>query len=347
MLGPSLSVKGGISSLERMIDEQNFEDVNLEILPTMHDRSLIGRFSHWLIRLITWPLRSIFHRPDIVHIHFSHGASTVRKTALLWLWKISGSKVILHSHSSSFQSFFPKLPSPLRWFISFSFRKADMLIVLSESWKSYYSLTMRIPESRINILSTPVMLPSRESNIKVKNTVFFSGRIGVRKGTFDLIEAWNLLPEEITNEYNLIISGDGEINKARRLAASCKNPHSIEVVGWVSEDRFSSILQSCKIYVLPSRNEGLPMGLIEAMSHSKAVITTPVGGIPELINHGQNGILVEPGNIEQIKNSLQNLISNPSEVERLSINSRKSVEPLSMDIYKENLLSLWKEVLGC
>ena len=345
MLGPALSVKGGISSLERMIDDQIFEDVNLEILPTMHDRSLIGRFSHWSARLVTWPLRSIFYRPDIVHIHFSHGASTARKIGLLWLWKISRSKVILHSHSSSFMDFFPKLPRLLRWIISFSFRSADMLIVLSESWKNYYSSTMQIPESKINILNTPVQLPEKYMMAKSSNTVFFSGRVGERKGTFDLIEAWDLLPEEITNEYKLIISGDGEINKARSLASSSKNPNSIEVVGWVSEDRFQSILKSCKIYILPSKNEGLPMGLIEAMSHSKAVITTPVGGIPELINNGQNGILVEPGNIEQIRRSLQNLISDPTEITRLSRNARKSVEPLSMEIYNEKLQMLWKEVV--
>jgi len=346
MLGPALSVKGGISSLERMIDDQIFEDVKLEILPTMHDRSLIGRFRHWLARIVTWPLRSICYRPDIVHIHFSHGASTARKVGLFWLWKISMRKVILHSHSSSFKDFFPKMPRPVRWIISASFRNADMLIVLSESWKNYYSSTMKISESKIKILNTPVILPEKDMMAKSSNTVFFSGRIGERKGTFELIEAWNLLPEKITNEYKLIISGDGEVNKARSLASSSKNPASIEVVGWVSEDRFQSILKSCKIYILPSKNEGLPMGLIEAMSHSKAVITTPVGGIPELINDGENGILVEPGNIKQIGSALQNLISDPNEITRLSRNARESVEPLSMEIYKEKLHMLWKELVG-
>ena len=71
--------------------------------------------------------------------------------------------------------------------------------------------------------------------------------------------------------------------------------------GWVTGDKKIEYLNWADIYILPSYNEGLPIAILEAMSYSHPIISTPVGGIPEVVKDHQNGILVEPGNLEQIK----------------------------------------------
>ena len=346
MLGPALYVKGGISALEKMIIPFSDSEVSIEMLPTMHDLSLLGRFRHFGARIFSWPVRSVYRRPDIVHIHMSHGLSTLRKLLLLRLWKISRVPVILHMHSSSFTDFFNRSPRILRWWISRGFYKADRVICLSESWKNYYSSITDAPEGNFLIMPNPAPLPTvgKETEQTAKQTVLFSGRVGSRKGTFDLIEAWSKLPLETLRKSSLIIAGDGDITAVRKLTESLSESCDINVVGWVSDEKLRDLFRKSSIYVLPSRAEGVPIGIMEAMSYGSAIITTPVGGIPELISDGQNGIFVKPGSVAEITRALQKLITDEKLRFQLSSEAMKTAESRGINNYMENLKRIWRSI---
>jgi len=348
MIGPHLKVKGGISSLEKMIMENyNEPGVKLEMAPSMNDFWILGRITHFFVLIFSLPLRFLFNKPDLVHIHFSHSMSTWRKQILLRLWKLLRVPVIMHSHSSQFAQFYPKLPKFLQYFVSKGLQKADRMIVLSESWKEFYVSKCGVNPSNIFILPTPSLLPNL-SDIKnnSNNLVLFSGRIGERKGTFDLINAWSKLPESILSVSKLIITGDGKINEAKKLVNKLSLNSSVRVTGWLPEYEFKKYLEDCSIYVLPSNNEGLPMGLIEAMAYQKAVITTPVGGIPELIINGNNGLLVNPGDINELSKAIEKLIINKELRQVLASNARISVEPMGFKNYSNKILSIWKGTIN-
>ena len=251
--------------------------------------------------------------------------------------------MFLHAHSSDYKEYFPKLPGPLRWFVARSIRKSDLLIVLSESWKDFYVNELGVNREKVKVLPNPIKLPMLSQNKSNQPiSVLFSGRIGKRKGTFDLLLAWSRIDPSIRSRATLTITGDGEISKARRLVKELSISDSVNVRGWIPLEELESLFSKSSIYVLTSRNEGLPMGLLEAMSHSSAVITSPVGGIPELIDDGINGILVDPGDIDSIIDSLENLISDDENRNRLSLNARKSVEPLDIENYNSEIVKLWK-----
>jgi glycosyltransferase involved in cell wall biosynthesis len=82
----------------------------------------------------------------------------------------------------------------------------------------------------------------------------------------------------------------------------------VEVLGWINVHEKEELLRKADMLVLPSYHEGLPMAILEAMNFSLPVISTYVGGIPELIQHGENGYLIEPGDIEGLTKSLEILI---------------------------------------
>jgi glycosyltransferase involved in cell wall biosynthesis len=105
------------------------------------------------------------------------------------------------------------------------------------------------------------------------------------------------------------------------------------------------MLAKADVFVLPSYNEGLPMALLEAMSWGLPVITTPVGGIPEVVSNTQNGLLVTPGDIQQLSEAMQSLIK--EEKLRLSLGSaaRISVAPLDVKDYFGSLKSIYHSVL--
>ena len=87
------------------------------------------------------------------------------------------------------------------------------------------------------------------------------------------------------------------------------------------------------------------MAMIEAMSFGLSVITTPVGGIPELITHGNNGILIEPGNIQELSSAMQSLIANENIRDSLGIKAEQSVASLDIEKYCLSLKSVYQEVV--
>ncbi len=84
------------------------------------------------------------------------------------------------------------------------------------------------------------------------------------------------------------------------------------------------------MFILPSYNEGLPLAILEAMGWSLPIISTPVGGIPELVISHKNGLLVTPGNIKQLSSAMELLIENENLRLFLGSNARKNVEPLDI-----------------
>jgi glycosyltransferase involved in cell wall biosynthesis len=113
--------------------------------------------------------------------------------------------------------------------------------------------------------------------------------------------------------------------------------------GWLSREEAAQALASASIFVLPSYAEGLPMALLEAMSYALPVVTTPVGGIPGVIRHGENGLLVDPGDIQGITAALASLLQDPAERTRLGTATRRTIEQhFSQDVAIDQLARLYE-----
>ena len=343
MIGPRLDVKGGISSLCNLIIDENKGDNEIIFKPSMNDRSLPGRITHFLARIVSFPYERLVIRPDLVHIHFSHSLSTWRKSLLLLIWRISGTRVVMHAHSSDYKEYFPSLPWLLRKFVLRTIGRADGLVVLSESWKEFYSSILDFNRDKIFVMETPVQKLSITEN--KEKIVLFSGRIGERKGAFRLLEAWSAIPSQTRSGWELILTGDGRVKKARRILEELSITDSASVKGWVEDQTLDNLMSKCSIFVLPSQNEGLPMSLLQAMSSGCAVITSPVGGIPEVVKDRDNGILVDPDDIESLSQSLTLLIEDSKLRERLSSKAVNSTRSLSIETYVPKMKKIWDSLI--
>jgi glycosyltransferase involved in cell wall biosynthesis len=98
------------------------------------------------------------------------------------------------------------------------------------------------------------------------------------------------------------------------------------------------------VFALPSRAEGVPMALLEAMAHGLPSITTPVGGIPDVFRDGQHGMLVRPGDVEQIRAALAHFISD--EAARLSAGRRAHEHARQFDVhvYARRLADIYRRI---
>ncbi len=345
MLGPSFEARGGMTSVSKVILSHDFADFEVEHLPTMHDNSILGRLNHWAARIVSWPFRSVYKRPNVVHIHFAERLSIWRKLSLMLLWRISRVPVVLHSHGADTMDLYPKMWRVSKFLFKRFLRGSKKLIVLSESWKDFYVREVGLSEGMVEVLENPVILPDmfRTGDCE-KITILYSGRIGRRKGAFDLIEAWRKIGSTNKERAELIIIGDGKIEEARKMVDEFGLEESCKVLGWVSEEEKNSILSSSRIFILPSFNEGLPMSLLEAMSYALAPIITPVGGIPNIIEEGVNGTFVVPGDADSIAVKLERMISDQEMAKVIGDNARNSVHSLGIDEYGPKLERIWSNV---
>lgn len=347
MLGPSLDEKGGIGSVENLIFNKAPTEVQIQHISTHDEGSIIHRLLvfGWALRQFLWKLLS--GEADLVHIHLADKGSALRKAILVLMALVFRKPVIVHAHGSEFHLFYAELPQWIKQLLSWTFRQCTRFIVLSESWKDFYMSSCRLTAEQVvvlhNSVEIPPNVPARIGSNKID--FVFLGRIGQRKGVFDLLRAFASLSPKHRERAALTLAGHGEVEQARSLAESLNLIAHVTIPGWLDSSQRNELLSKADVFVLPSYNEGLPMALLEAMSWGLPVITTPVGGVPELVSQTETGLLVNPGNIQQLVEAMQSLIENESM--RLSMGSaaRKRITPLNIKNYCRSLLCIYHSAL--
>jgi glycosyltransferase involved in cell wall biosynthesis len=144
----------------------------------------------------------------------------------------------------------------------------------------------------------------------------------------------------------LIIGGNGEIQHLLDLINKHHIEDIVEFLGWISSNEKADVLNNADVYILPSYHEGLPISILESMSYGKAVISTKVGGIPEIVRNNENGLLINPGDLEAIKQSLNFFLENPRKIKEYgNISEQKVQKYLPHSVLKE-LEEIYKSVLS-
>lgn len=343
-LGPALAVRGGVSSVERLICDYLPQYVSMRHVATMDESSFIGRARVFAraVRELHGELASL--DPVIVHLHFASRGSTLRKMILAEMVLRAGRPLVLHAHGAEFDEFHRRLPSALRRKVNRTLQQANVVIALSTQWRDFFIEECELSTSSVTVLPNPVRWnpepPNRAGRTRVQ---FLSlGRHSGRKGSYDLVNAFAALPRSLRARSRLVLAGDGDVEGVRRLAAPLGD--SVRVLSWVDAAERNRLLESSDVFVLPSRAEGLPMALLEAMASGLAVIVTPVGGIPDAVTAGVEGVFVEPGRVEQLTAAMARMLTDESE--RLAHGRRAHARARQFDVqtYARRLGDLYQRI---
>jgi glycosyltransferase involved in cell wall biosynthesis len=155
-----------------------------------------------------------------------------------------------------------------------------------------------------------------------KNVVGFISRLTREKGTADFVGAIPAIARE-NSDVAFFIGGSGEL--AKWVNAECEQikTHGVDVSvsGWIDDD-LPDRLNELKLLVLPTRTDAFPTILVEAMACGTPVLATSVGGIPDLIEEGETGFLLESGQTESIAQTVSKVLALPdAELERVATNA--------------------------
>jgi glycosyltransferase involved in cell wall biosynthesis len=144
------------------------------------------------------------------------------------------------------------------------------------------------------------------------------------KGLQYLIEAASLIPDA-QRKLRFVIVGDGDCLQELEGLVHKKGLEDIfQFVGFHAN--VSQYLKTFDIFVLPSLSEGLSSAILEAMATSLPIVATEVGGIPELVKSGDNGLLVAPADPVSLARAIQHLADHPDQSQRMGMRGRERVE---------------------
>lgn len=309
-VGPSLKEQGGVVTvINSILNLDMKENVEFNTLSTFTNNKKMKAFIKSILKYLKI---CIFNKPDIIHIHMASGGSFYRKSIFVLISRLFNVKIIVHLHGARFREFYSAMNGIVKRYCRYIMNKTDKLIILTEEWRKFAEVIVK-DKRKIALVSNFVQVPEKikrnTKNEEVK--ILFLGRLGKRKGTYLLIKAAKIIKEK-NIKFKMILAGDGEIDKCKKRISDSNLENEIEVLGWIDSEEREKYLRECDILALPSYFESFGMSLIEGMSYSMPVIATKAGAMPYVVENEKDGILIKPGNYEELAEVLIELIENRS-----------------------------------
>lgn len=206
-----------------------------------------------------------------------------------------------------------------------------------------------ITSKKIPVIPFSTPIREKPGTVSDDKVIIFVGRAVQRKGVDYLIKAFALIKDEIP--HRLVIVGDGpERPSWEKLARDVDKSNRIEFTGWITDRELSDRYRTSSFFVLPAvydkhgDTEGLGVVMIEAMSYTKPVIASNVGGIADVVEDGVNGILVPTGNVAILAQAMKKLATDKALCLKMGTAAKKIVdERFNWDKITERMIALYEE----
>lgn len=349
MIVPSFEAKGGITTVVNGYPGSELEKhFQMRYIETYCDGSkwkklgkAIGAYLEFLKVLLT-------DKPDLLHIHAAFGASFYRKVPFIYLAGFLRIPVIIHVHCSEMDRFYFNTTKCRQKFIRLTFKRCVRIISLSERLKE--ELSQIAPKEKIEVITNYGMLQGNLTGAaeRTGKHVLFLGFLSELKGCLDIPEIVAKVKREI-GDVQVTLAGTGTAEAVAQIhnkAEQFSTAKNIVMPGWVRGSEKAQLLRISDVFVLPSYTEALPMSILEAMGYGLPVVSTTVGGIPQLVEHGVNGYLYEPGDVDGFAEGILRLLRDPELRDRMGKAGYDRVkECFSFEAHTEKIIQLYDKVI--
>jgi glycosyltransferase involved in cell wall biosynthesis len=343
----SLDTRGGVASYVRTLGRSPLAETwSVRHLVTHRDGSVLGKIAVFARAAVEFGVILVIDRPDVVHLHMSSYGSFVRKAILAACARLFRIPVVLHVHGSEFHMFFEHSPRALQAWMRWTLNGAAAVLALGDRWAD--RLRRIAPGAAVVVVPNAIALvgPAEEPAEGQPVHVVFLGEIGDRKGTFTLLEAWAKVTVNADGWARLTVAGDGEVERAEQRIAELELASSVDLRRWLGPAEVAELLRSAQLLCLPSRDEGQPMAVLEAMANGLCVVATDVGGIPELLAE-DSGVLLSPDDVDALAAALRRLIENPAERARIGARALDRVRTtFDIDVVWRRIDAVYREAIA-
>lgn len=311
VLATSHRTRGGITSVVKAHEQgSQWKEYNCKWIETHVDTSKLMALCY----LFRSYIQFLFYLPvtKITHIHLSEPGSAMRKLLFFFPAHLFRKKTIVHFHAFSPDT---TINGRKQWIYRYIFNRATKVIVLSNIWKEIVYNAFQI--DNIEVIYNPCTTVVSDKQYTKQKNILYAGAINARKGYSDLIRAFAKIASE-NKDWKIVFAGNGEIEKGIALAKELGIENQCHFLGWINGEDKDKAFKEASIFCLPSYAEGFPMAVLDAWSYGLPVITTPVGGMPDIAKDGENMLIFTPGNIEKLAECMQTLIEDCSLYKKIS-----------------------------
>lgn len=350
LIAPLPPPYGGIAHWSGLITRyaSKRDDVNLDVIDiaprwrTIHDLSLLKRSIGGLAQMVG-DLYSLFRvarrrRIDVIHLTTSGHLAVFRDLGVMAISGLLGIPVVYHIR-------FGRIPSLLEsrgWegrLITRAICGAAAVVAIDETTGA--SIKRTIPAANVLVVPNCVdysSFPEVADSGNPEKVALFVGWVIAAKGVRELLSAWSHVDPK---GWILRIAGPADADyvlSLRELFPSCR----VEFLGELSHSDAMREMARCDLFVLPSYTEGFPNAVVEAMALGKAVVATKVGAIPEMLEKGQCGVLIEPMDEAGLAEAIQRLVHDDAFRAQLGQRAAKrALDNYSIDSVFDRYLSIW------
>ena len=283
---------------------------------------------------------------DIVHVHMGERGSVFREGLVVWIAKRMGVKTVIHMHGATIEDWYEKRNRIIQKIIGKIFTLPDRMIVLGKKCSVFMEQVMGdANKDKIIVLHNAVNVEKTNCYNAEAHNVLFYGMLIPRKGIEDLLQAFQLILDQIPENVKLTIYGDDkEFDIAGKIAEYHLEGRAV-YCGWLPKEERLRCFSETMLNVLPSYNEGLPMTILESMGYGIPNISTNIASIPEAVIDGINGNLIPPGDVDRLAYVMKRLILDVDL--RISYSQEaylKAKEEFSLPYHFKKLLNIYGEL---
>lgn len=355
MLAPLPPLRGGMATVAENLRRSPLREccdlaVRQNGKTTPEGRSLVSGIKSQ-VGLLSGVLRHIrSHKTQLIHIHtcalFSFWRDSVHRMAC----GAFGVPVVFHIHDGSFEGFLRDAPRVKRRLIERSLRAAAGVIVLSQ--KARDALEPLVPEARWHVVPNGVAIqPEAAAPPEIGRVrLLFLGNLTRRKGAYDLVEAASRAMAAGADLEVELAGGEVEPGQREALESFIRDQgveDRVRLIGFISGEAKDAAFARSHCLVLPSYAEGLPMVVLEAMSCGRPVIATRVGAVHEAVTDGEEGFLLEPGDVDTLADRIAQVARDPASRDRMGRKARRRAEAeFSIEAMVRRIMAIYEGIIN-
>lgn len=320
VVGPSPAAQGGIARVIAQALTHGLPPWAPRLVPVASFRGGGGRAkaTAWAGGLARFVVLCALDRPRLAYVHIAAGMSTLRKASFILVARAVRVPVLLHVHPATFVDQLER-PGATGRLARWCTRAAAGVVVLSES---FVDRVLAVAPS-VEVTVVPNAPDLSEDDVRgpdvarVPGRVLFVGALLDDKGVDVLVDAVARIAAD-TPALRLALVGAGPDERALLdRAAAAGVGDRVEALGWLGPEALATQYASAAVFVLPSRTEGLPLALLEAMWHGLPCVGTDVGAVPEALGEGA-GVVVPPEDAEALAGAIHGLLADPASAAALA-----------------------------